>query len=128
MGNSFANAFAEKQRALQLEMQDRMAVTQKKSQIAMQERMKRMQIATQVAVARERFWWFAGFHAFITTGMTIKRKHVHPAAVIPYLAFTLVTLYQWDFAYGNKLERIDKIFNKLQDEEHWYTPVDQETK
>jgi len=121
----------EKQRALQVEMQEKMAQRQEANMKKQQERMKRMQIATQVAIGREQFWWFAGFHSFLTLGLTgalIKKKPVHPAAVVPYLAFTLITAYQWDFAYGDKLERINNIYSDLQKEDHWYIPIDPEEK
>lgn len=83
IGSSIANSMAEKQKAVQVEMQEKMVQNQKKQG----ERMKRMQIATQVAIARERFWWMAGFHGFISTGLLaglIKKKPIHPGVILPY--------------------------------------------
>ncbi|KAL9654825.1 hypothetical protein ABK040_008618 [Willaertia magna] len=130
IGSSVANTMVEKQKEAQAEMQEKMVKKQQENMIKGQERMKRMQIVTQVAIARERFWWFAGFDSLLTLGLvgaTVKKK-AHPAIIFPWLAITLVTGYQWDFAYGNKLDRINKIQQDIEKEDHWYVPIDEPSK
>jgi hypothetical protein len=127
MGNTIAKAITEQTRKIQEEMQEKMAKMQMENMIRGQERQRRMMIAQQIAVSRELFWWFAAFYSTACLGLitaAIKRKKIPPVVLIPFVPLTLFMAYQWDFAYGNKPARIQRIFERvLKEEGKWYTPL-----
>jgi hypothetical protein len=130
MGNltsSFADAMIEKQKQAQLELQEVMMAKQWKNNVRAQERMRRQMVAQQMAMARERVWWFGGFAGTMLLGFcgfAVKHKRVPPAAVAPLLALLTVTAYQVDLAYGNKLDRVNRMMNEIVDSgKYWFTPL-----
>jgi ABC-type cobalt transport system substrate-binding protein len=52
-------------------------------------------------------------------------RAVPPVVALPLAAYTIVLAYNADAAYGNKMERVNKEFNKITTQEsHWFTPID----
>ena len=63
----------------------------------------------------------------------LRGKRPPPAMLAPLAPLSIVTAYQWDLAYGTKLERINQHFNDIiekEQEQHWFLPlrVDQSSK
>lgn len=127
IGSSIADRMVEKQKQTQLELQEVMMQKQWKNNLKGQERMRRTMIAQQMAMARERLWWFAGFVGTLCLGIggyAIKHKRVPPAAIAPLFALLTITAYQADFAYGNKIERVNRMMNEIVDSgKYWFTPL-----
>jgi len=117
----------EKQRELQKEVQKDMSAIQLNNMILGQERMRRMMIAQQMAIARERLIWIGAFGGFLTlglTGYTVRTKSFPAPAMVPLIGYWTIFAYQWDFAYGNKAQRIFEYQNSImQDNRYWFNPV-----
>jgi len=111
MGGSISKTFS-----------DKMAENQKNGQ----ETMRRTMLATQVAARRDLVQWMGATWCLLASGVTVaaaKRK-LPPAAAVPFTIFSIVLAYNWDFAYGNKLERINAEYEKITTQEkHWYVPL-----
>jgi len=126
MGNLIAGSMLEKQK----EMQSEMSKVQKAIMIQNQERMRRLQIASAMAMARDRVMWMAGGGGIALTGLgiyTLRAKVFPKAAIIPLTIYSYIFAYQWDFAYGNKAERVNKMFNDIiTSEQHWFTPIEEQ--
>ena len=107
---------------------EEMQKNQKKTMLESQERMRRVMLAQQVAIARDRVDWMLGAWASAALAgsvATLRGVKLPPAAAAPFLVYTVVLAYQWDFAYGNKTERINNTFNRIVNtEKHWFLPFD----
>jgi len=105
---------------------EKMMVKQTDNQRLMQERMRRQMVAQTVAMTRERFWWMAAFAGFAYTGafVNIVKKQFPPALAPPLVIYAFILAYTWDLAYGNKMERINRMAEEMvANEPHWFTPV-----
>jgi len=124
MGNSIANSMAEKQK----EMQKEMIKVQQQNMLKSQERMRRMQIAAAMAMARDQVMWMTGAGGIALTGLgayTLRVKAFPKVAIVPITIYSYILAYQWDFAYGNKTERVNKMFNDIiTTEQHWFVPIE----
>lgn len=69
--------------------------------------MRERMIATQLAVARDMFQFYGTFYAFAIAGLgcvsVMKRS---PAVALQLVPLGFVTAYQYDMAYGGKMERV----------------------
>jgi hypothetical protein len=121
MGNSIATTMVEKQK----EVQQEMIKVQWANMLRGAERQRRMMLSTQIAVMREQFWWYASFVGTVSlmaTAAYVKKRT--PAGFIPLVPLSFILGYQYDFAYGNKPERINRIWeNMLTKEPHWFAPL-----
>jgi len=129
MGNYIASSMAEKQKEVQKEMQKEMQEIQMVNMIRGQERMRRMMIVQQMAMTRERLWWIAAFGTVFTGAVFGYIRHVGwnnfpKPALLSVLTYWYVTCFQYDLAYGSKIERVNKYTNQiLQDPSYWFNPV-----
>eukprot|EP01118_Nematostelium_gracile_P003193 TRINITY_DN13633_c0_g1_i1.p1 TRINITY_DN13633_c0_g1~~TRINITY_DN13633_c0_g1_i1.p1 ORF type:complete len:133 (+),score=33.66 TRINITY_DN13633_c0_g1_i1:24-422(+) len=121
--SSIADTMVEKQRALQKEMQKEMAEVQARNMRLNQEKMARMMVVQNMALTRERLNWMGGFGILATLaalGHSIKTKHASPLTV-PLVPYWTIIGYQWDFAYGDKVNRIKKEVDQImKDERYWF--------
>lgn len=107
----------------------RMARRQFAMQCRAQDRMRRVQMAQAIAIARERVWWFATALGGVCYGAFAYKQSVgyFPRVMLgPIGMLGLVTAYQFDFAYGGKPERVNRIFNSITDERsstYWFVPL-----
>ena len=112
------------------EVASKMASKQARNVAESQDRMQRQMLLMQVSMARERLYWFGAAWGFLTLAVAGALKNGPSSArvaLIPYVLFSTVTAYQWDFAYGSKLERIQRIRAAMERDEandHWFLPVD----
>ncbi|KYQ92588.1 hypothetical protein DLAC_06580 [Tieghemostelium lacteum] len=126
MGGKFSSItdnMVEKQKQLQVEM----VKLQLDNQILMQDRMMKKQIALQMAMTKERTYWFAGFVSFMYAAafvITKKEGKVPKILVGPAVALTVVTAYQYDMAFLNKMNRIKKMADEYEhDPSLWIHPI-----
>lgn len=64
-------------------------------------------MAQQLSMARERFYWWAGFFSVATLALTVGTiKSKNPAFLGPMVPLSFMFGYQADLALGNKMERI----------------------
>ncbi|XP_026332814.1 plasminogen receptor (KT)-like [Hyposmocoma kahamanoa] len=97
MGNYF-NRSMKKNQELMMEKQQQL-----------QNQMRERQVAMAIAGSRDVCLWLTTF--YVTAGAAMLngyRKTKKPALLVPLFPLTFVTLYYWDFAYGNKIHRIRK--------------------
>ncbi|EFA78411.1 hypothetical protein PPL_09062 [Heterostelium album PN500] len=93
--------------------------------------MMKKQIAFQMAVTRERTYWFGGvttlgFIALLSAKM--RGKPVPEAAIAPLVALSVATAYQYDMAFGDKMNRIKKMAQDIEaDGNNWFVPIEDET-
>jgi len=119
----------EKQKKFQGEMQERMMGAQKENQRIMQEKMRRQMLSFQMAAARERFYWIAGFGGLVLAGLgaAIARGKGHPALILPVAAYSTLLAFQYDFAWGGKVNRIFEIQKQILRDEgekaYWFVPL-----
>ena len=87
-------------------------------------------MAQAQAFARDTVLWFGGALSALVTGAVTARvlgKKTPPALAAPVAALSVLTAYQWDMAYGSKLERINAHFDTIVRDEgaaqHWFVPL-----
>ncbi|KAF2072566.1 hypothetical protein CYY_006115 [Polysphondylium violaceum] len=127
MGNIATRAtdnMIEKQKALQTEM----VSLQLKNQIQMQDRMMKKQIALNMALTKERTYWFGGVTGVLYLGLlgSIVRgkRDISKLVAAPTVLITLVTAYQWDLAFGNKINRVKKMADEIENNpDYWISPI-----
>lgn len=99
IGQSIAAAMGKQQQ----EAQKGMAARQLEMQLAMRDRM----VATQIAFSRDLFSFFGTFCALAAVGLPLlARKKGNPAFMGPLVPLGFVAAYQYDLAYGTKMERV----------------------
>ena len=87
---------------------------QTKSQLKMSQAIAERQIAIQVAATRERLIWFVPMMISSTAFLAHCFKKTKASAVLfPMIPMTFAFVYQIDFAYCNKMQRIKGILNKI---------------
>jgi len=87
-------------------------------QLQMQNLMREKQMAMQIATRREMFSWWAAFYALVFPAMLVGFKHSRkPGAIAPLLPLTFIVAYQYDFAYGTKIERVKAMADGVLGEE-----------
>ena len=81
--------------------------TMMERQILVQNEMRQRAMATQIAFSREMFMWWGSFYAIACTGAVLGfLKTKKPATLIPILPLSFIVGYQADFAYGDKITRV----------------------
>ncbi|XP_046578701.1 plasminogen receptor (KT)-like [Haliotis rubra] len=94
------------------------SVIQMERQIQMQNQMRERMMAMQIARARDIFAWFGSFYALASLGMIAGfSKQRKPAALAPALPLTFLLAYQYDLAYGNKMNRMRGEADRIMDTE-----------
>lgn len=90
--------------------------------------MRRLQMAQMMAMRRDLVMWMGGAWTFASSALIAARVAGRPVpsiAALPWTAFTIVLAYNADAAYGNKMERVNKEFEKIvTSEKHWFTPLE----
>lgn len=87
-------------------------------QMVMQNAMRERAMAVQLARARDLFYWFGAFYA--TSALAIGRGisvTKNPRLAAPLLPLTFILGYQYDLAYGGKVERIQRMAEAMLEEE-----------
>ncbi|CAG5126060.1 unnamed protein product [Candidula unifasciata] len=88
-------------------------------QLAMQNEMRERQMAVMIARSRDLFWYWIAFDALTSTGLVLGALRRHRfGLLLPLIPLNFVAAYQWDMAYGPKLERIREMADRIIDEEH----------
>ncbi len=83
----------------------------------MQQEVAKRQAAVMLAARRDMFHFFGAFYAIAAPLMIHKARSGSPAAAAPLLPLTFMFAYQFDAAYGGKVERIVDSAEKIMDEE-----------
>lgn len=87
-------------------------------QIQMQNAMREKGMAMQLSGAREMFNWLGSFYALATVGGLLGfARSKNPAVIAPLVPLTFIVGYQYDWCYGNKVERIRADAEKILQEE-----------
>eukprot|EP01136_Pigoraptor_vietnamica_P017152 Opistho-1_new@61924 len=82
---------------------DRMANRQRETQLQLRE----IQLAMAHAQARDMVAWLGAFTATVgVLGLAAFGRTKRPFGLVPLLPLGFVTAYNYDFAYGTKIERI----------------------
>eukprot|EP00466_Bigelowiella_natans_P015611 jgi/Bigna1/67583/fgenesh1_pg.4_\ len=84
-----------------------------------------VQLATSIARARDQVHWLGGFTAAMATTSVLKSAVFRAGHLgisqFPFLAVPTFLAYQYDLAYGSKMERIYKETRHiLRNERHWF--------
>ncbi|XP_061168111.1 ribonuclease H1-like isoform X2 [Saccostrea echinata] len=91
-------------------------------QIQMQNQMRERQMAMMVARGRDIFQWFGAFYgtyASIAILATMKTKGKSKGLIAPLLPLTFILGYQYDLAYGSKMERMRQEADRVLDTESY---------
>jgi len=76
-----------------------------------------MQMAVNIARSRDIFRWYASFAGTVAVlGTVAAIKTRKPLPLIPTLPLGWIAAFQWDMAYGNKLQRVRKEAGQILDE------------
>ncbi|KAJ3305117.1 hypothetical protein HDV03_002044 [Kappamyces sp. JEL0829] len=93
------------------------------------DRQMRMMQSQMVAGSREVCYWLVPtYSTFLTAaiGARLAGKPVN-LAIVPLTILGVVTAYQIDMAWGNKVDRIRTMQQKiLYEEDHWFSKVEKE--
>lgn len=124
MGAVVARAAAPLEERLEEKARDLLA-TQQLLQIRGKARERQMQLSARMATLRERVWWMLAFYGTmgVASGVRmarLRRLEPLPLAVVPFVLVPYLLLYQADFAYGSKSERIHRMAEKIRQEQHWF--------
>jgi hypothetical protein len=85
------------------------------------------EIATKIATTRDRVYWMCGFYGAMGTAsigrmIYLREFNALPLKYVPFVLVPFLVAYQADFAWGTKVDRIDKEARKiLKSEKHWFT-------
>ena len=64
------------------------------------------------------FNWYAAFTGTVALlGTTVLVTKKNPAGLVPLLPLSFVSAYQYDFCYGNKLDRVVEEAGRILEEE-----------
>ncbi|XP_056017350.1 ribonuclease H1-like [Ostrea edulis] len=89
-------------------------------QIQMQNQMREKQMAMMVARGRDIFQWFGAFYGTYATFAILanmKTKGKAKGMIAPLLPLTFILGYQYDLAYGSKVERMRQEADRVLDTE-----------
>eukprot|EP00026_Physarum_polycephalum_P014357 Phypoly_transcript_14863.p1 GENE.Phypoly_transcript_14863~~Phypoly_transcript_14863.p1 ORF type:complete len:129 (+),score=32.15 Phypoly_transcript_14863:496-882(+) len=116
MGNSIATAIAEKQKGIQKGIQEEM----QKAQMRNMERQRKVMMATQQAFIRESLnWSLPTYFTLLGIASGLVAKNKAPRFVIaPFIPIGVFFAYQYDFAYGNKIARVNATAEKILAEQY----------
>ncbi|KAL9651631.1 hypothetical protein ABK040_001576 [Willaertia magna] len=109
------------------EKQKEAKITERLIELKQLKRRRDYEIATKMATTRDRVYWLGGFY-FVMGGVSFGRMIVLrrfaplPFDTLPFMAVPFWMAYQYDFAFGNKANRINKEALKILNEEegHWF--------
>lgn len=105
----------QKNKTFMKETQDQMMARQ----IQMQNQMRERAMAMQLSGSREMFNWVGSFYGIATLAMLLGfSRSKNPGVLAPILPLSFIVGYQWDWCYGNKIERIRADAEKILQEEH----------
>lgn len=120
MGNYITGPMIQQQKQIQQEMQQ--------NQLKAQERMIRRQLAFQLAFSKDMLNWMGTGYGLIllgATAATIKQKKFPPFAAIPIIFGGLVVGYNYDFVYGDKVNRVQRYYEEIiKNEDYWFIPIE----
>ncbi|ELU04655.1 hypothetical protein CAPTEDRAFT_111738 [Capitella teleta] len=87
-------------------------------QMQMQNYMRELQMSMQLARARDLFHWFGSFYALtLVGGVAGFMKQKSPKFLAPLVPLTFIFGYQYDMAYGSKMDRIRNDARYILDEQ-----------
>ncbi|KAH3697213.1 hypothetical protein DPMN_084703 [Dreissena polymorpha] len=90
-------------------------------QIQMQNQMRERQAAMMVARSRDMLNWWGAFYVTVAFfGIVGFLKTKKPVPLIPLLPFSFIVGYQYDLAYGNKMQRCREEAERVMAEEGSY--------
>ncbi|XP_064604364.1 plasminogen receptor (KT)-like [Liolophura sinensis] len=87
-------------------------------QIHMQNQMRQRMAAMQMARARDMFQWFGAFYA-VFAPIAIAGAKRNKGLLAPLLPLTFILGYQYDLAYGSKMQRMRAEADRIMDDEKW---------
>eukprot|EP00914_Ancora_sagittata_P019207 GHVO01038320.1.p1 GENE.GHVO01038320.1~~GHVO01038320.1.p1 ORF type:complete len:140 (-),score=24.83 GHVO01038320.1:66-485(-) len=80
---------------------------QMERQMQMQNYMRELQMSMQLARARDLFHWFGSFYTLAVAGSVAGfMKQKSPKIIAPLVPLTFIFAYQYDLAYGSKMDRM----------------------
>lgn len=81
-----------------------------------------LQMATMMAQTRDFVWWIGSFIAtYGTVAGIAARRTGSPAILVPILPLSFVFAFNYDLAYGNKMERVKLEAERiLENEKEWF--------
>ncbi|KAK3086540.1 hypothetical protein FSP39_019914 [Pinctada imbricata] len=87
-------------------------------QVQMQNQMRERQMAMMVARSRDLFMWYSSFYCVVLVGGVLGfMKTKKPTPIIPLVPLTFIFGYQYDLAYGTKMERMRAEADRILDTE-----------
>lgn len=96
----------------------KMQQLQLERQLAMQNEIRARQMASMIARSRDLFLYFISFDALASTGLILGAfRSKRFKLLLPLIPLNWVAAYQWDMAYGSKLNRIREMANRIIDDE-----------
>lgn len=87
------------------------------------------ELAFKVATVRERIHWLAAFYVTLISFNFVRIRFINktkgfdplPLAWLPFIGTPFLFMYQVDFSYGTKLERLNvEAQHILKNEKHWF--------
>ncbi|KAH9495165.1 hypothetical protein Btru_018541 [Bulinus truncatus] len=97
----------------------KMQQLQLERQLAMQNEIRERQMAAMIAKSRDMFWFYSAFNSLCIIGLTAGAlRNKRYGLLLPLVPINFVFAYQWDMAYGSKLQRIREMADRIIDEEH----------
>ena len=112
-----ANSVAETMKASMKDTMETQSETMVANQKKMQMQVREMQMAVNMARMRDMFKFFASFTGTVMClGAVGAMKLKHPGPLIPSLPLSWVCAYQYDMAYGYKMQRIRMEAGEILDE------------
>eukprot|EP00484_Ammonia_sp_Unknown_P023957 CAMPEP_0197040568 /NCGR_PEP_ID=MMETSP1384-20130603/17253_1 /TAXON_ID=29189 /ORGANISM="Ammonia sp." /LENGTH=149 /DNA_ID=CAMNT_0042471349 /DNA_START=22 /DNA_END=471 /DNA_ORIENTATION=- len=113
IGQSIADSMKSSMKDSMKENSKTMIENQKRMQMQVRE----MQMAVNMARMRDLFKWYASFAGTVfVLGAIGAAKTKTPLPLIPSLPLGWVAAYQYDMAYGNKLNRVRQEAGQILDE------------
>ncbi|KAL4236951.1 hypothetical protein ACF0H5_005337 [Mactra antiquata] len=106
-----------KQQAFMQQSQEEML----ERQIQMQNQMRERQAAMMIARSRDMFQWWSAFYVTVAFfGLVGAAKKKNPTPLAPLIPFSFIVGYQYDLAYGDKMQRCREEAERVMSEESSY--------
>lgn len=118
MGNFFGKAMDDNLKKNQ-EFMLKVQQLQLERQLTMQNEMRERQMAAMIAKSRDFFWFYTTFDSIVSVALIAGALRTKRYGLLtPLIPLSFVFAYQYDLAYGSKLERIREMADRIIDEEH----------